>query len=212
MINHAFLISIRPRFAEMIFAGSKTVELRRVCPKVSAGDLALVYVSSPAMELRGSFEVGKILTASQSGGLLRLHAAVNKNRKEQSLPLHQELAMALQQQKPANCKANDLVLVNGVPKMKEFRQDLKKAGIPFLDERGHRMDYHALRTTFITRLSTMKVHPRLAMELARHSDMRLTMKTYTDAGQLPLRANFLSRASSSRSFVTAAGFRSRRKF
>jgi hypothetical protein len=33
----------------------------------------------------------------------------------------------------------------------------------------------------------MKVHPRLAMELARHSDMRLTMKTYTDAGQLPLR-------------------------
>ena len=64
--NHAFLISIRPRFAEMIFAGSKTVELRRVCPKVSAGDLALVYVSSPAMELRGSFEVGKILTASPS--------------------------------------------------------------------------------------------------------------------------------------------------
>jgi hypothetical protein len=32
----------------------------------------------------------------------------------------------------------------------------------------------------------MKVHPRLAMELARHSDLRLTMKTYTDAGQLPL--------------------------
>jgi len=64
--NHAFLISIRPRFAEMIFAGSKTFELRRVCPKVSVGDLALVYVSSPAMELRGSFEVGKILTASPS--------------------------------------------------------------------------------------------------------------------------------------------------
>ncbi|MGA9779096.1 MAG: tyrosine-type recombinase/integrase [Verrucomicrobiia bacterium] len=127
------------------------------------------------------------LVLGDNGGLLRLHAAVNKNRKEQSLPLHRDLAKALQQQKPADCKANDLVLVNGVPKMKEFRQDLKKAGIPFLDERGHRMDYHALRTTFITRLSTMKVHPRLAMELARHSDMRLTMKTYTDAGQLPLR-------------------------
>jgi hypothetical protein len=28
---------------------------------------------------------------------------------------------------------------------------------------------------------------RRALELARHSDMRLTMKTYTDAGQLPLR-------------------------
>jgi integrase len=126
------------------------------------------------------------LVLGESGGLLRIHAAVNKNRKEQALPLHRDLAKTLQQQKPANCKANDLVLVNGVPQMKEFRQDLKKAGIPFLDERGHRMDYHALRTTFITRLSTMKVHPRVAMELARHSDMRLTMKTYTDAGQLPL--------------------------
>lgn len=62
--SHAFLISIRPRFAEMIFAGTKTVELRRVCPKVVGGDLALVYVSSPAMELRGSFEVGEIVTAS----------------------------------------------------------------------------------------------------------------------------------------------------
>ncbi len=127
------------------------------------------------------------LVLGESGGLLRIHAEVNKNRKEQALPLHQELIKALQQQKPADGKPEDLVLPNGVPKMKEFRQDLAKAGIPFLDERGHRMDYHALRTTFITRLSTMKVHPRLAMELARHSDMRLTMKTYTDAGQLPLR-------------------------
>ena len=122
------------------------------------------------------------LVLGESGGLLRLHAAVNKNRKEQSLPLHHELAKALQQQKPADSKTDDLVVVNGVPKMKEFRQDLEKAGIPFLDERGHRMDYHALRTTFITRLSTMKVHPRLAMELARHSDNR--MLESTDAAPL----------------------------
>ena len=62
--KHALLISIRPRFAEMIFAGSKTVELRRVCPKIFPGDLALVYVSSPTKELRGGFEVGKIISAS----------------------------------------------------------------------------------------------------------------------------------------------------
>ena len=64
------------------------------------------------------------LVLGESGGLLRLHAAVNKNRKEQALPLHHELARALQQQKPANCKADDLVLVNGVPMMKQFRLDL----------------------------------------------------------------------------------------
>jgi len=127
------------------------------------------------------------LVFGESGGLLRIHAADNKNRKEQALPLHEELVKALQQHKPAGSKADDLVLPKGVPKMKDVRQDLKKAGIPFLDERGRRMDYHALRTTFVTRLSINKVHPRLAMELARHSDLKLTMKNYTDAGQLPLR-------------------------
>ena len=66
MNNHALLISIRPRFAEMIFSGSKTVELRRVCPKLSAGDLALVYVSSPIMELQGAFKVGEVISKSPS--------------------------------------------------------------------------------------------------------------------------------------------------
>jgi len=79
------------------------------------------------------------------------------------------------------------VVVNGVPKMKEFRQDCAKAGIPFLDERGHRMDYTPCGRRLSPGFRPLKVHPRLAMELARHSDMRLTMKTYTDAGQLPLR-------------------------
>ena len=119
--------------------------------------------------------------------MLRIHAVVNKNRKEQALPLHQELVRASQQQKPVGSKADDLVSPEGVPKMKEFRQDLKRAGIPFLDERGRRMDYHALRTTFVTRLSSNKVHRRRAMELARHSNLKLTMKDYTDVGQLPLR-------------------------
>jgi hypothetical protein len=72
--------------------------------------------------------------------------------------------------------------------MKVIRADFKTAGIPLVDERGHRVDFHALRMTYITRLQRAGVSPREAMELARHSDMRLTMKTYTDAGQLPLAA------------------------
>ena len=126
------------------------------------------------------------LVLGEQGGLLRIPVAVNKNRKDQPLPLHRELAAALQRSKPKDGPADALVLVNGVPDMDEFRADLEKAGIPFLDESGRRLDYHALRKTFITRLSRNKVHPRLAMELARHSDLKLTMTNYTDAGQLPL--------------------------
>jgi predicted transcriptional regulator len=62
MSVHAILFSIRPKFAEMIFAGTKTVELRRVLPRVVAGDLALIYVSSPTRQLQGAFEIGKIVS------------------------------------------------------------------------------------------------------------------------------------------------------
>ena len=126
------------------------------------------------------------LVLGEQGGLLRMPVAINKNRKDQPLPLHRDLVAALQRHKPKHCRPEDTVLVNGVPHMNEFRADLIKAGIAFMDQSGHRLDYHALRTTFITRLSRLKVHPRLAMEFARHSDLKLTMKNYTDAGQLPL--------------------------
>ncbi len=62
MSKHVLLLSIRPRFAEMIFSGTKTVELRRVRPTIAAGDLALVYVSSPVKELQGVFKVGKTIS------------------------------------------------------------------------------------------------------------------------------------------------------
>ncbi len=35
-------------------------------------------------------------------------------------------------------------------------------------------------------LPEQALHPRVAMEIMRHSDMRLTAKTYTDAGLLPV--------------------------
>jgi hypothetical protein len=39
-----------------------------------------------------------------------------------------------------------------------------------------------------TRLQQSGISPREAMELTRHSEMRLTLKTYTDTAQLPLAA------------------------
>ena len=42
-----------------------------------------------------------------------------------------------------------------------------------------------LRHTLATNLSRAGVAPRVAMEMMRHSDLRLTMKTYTDSTLLP---------------------------
>ncbi len=72
MSDRAVLMSIKPRYADMIFAGTKTIELRRVCPKIGQGDLVLVYVSSPRMALVGGFEVEGVVTATPTD-LCRSH-------------------------------------------------------------------------------------------------------------------------------------------
>ncbi len=52
--GRALLISIRPRFADLILNGDKTVELRRTKPSVKVGDSVLLYASSPICELIGT--------------------------------------------------------------------------------------------------------------------------------------------------------------
>lgn len=56
----------------------------------------------------------------------------------------------------------------------------KKWKIDKRDERGRTIDVHALRHTFGTLLSKGGVSPRTAQAAMRHSDINLTMNTYTD--------------------------------
>ncbi len=65
MSNSAILLSIRPEFAEKIFQGTKTVELRRIRPKqLRKGTLVLMYVSSPTKSLAGAFTVDEVIEQS----------------------------------------------------------------------------------------------------------------------------------------------------
>lgn len=64
MPSRTLLLSIRPGFADLIFAGEKSVELRRVRPKVESGDVVLVYVTSPIMALAGAFSVSQVFSGS----------------------------------------------------------------------------------------------------------------------------------------------------
>lgn len=58
------LLSIRPKYAAKILTGDKGVELRRTRPNVSAGDLVVVYASSPVKALIGTFQVAEVVTDS----------------------------------------------------------------------------------------------------------------------------------------------------
>jgi len=51
---------------------------------------------------------------------------------------------------------------------------------------GRRADLHALRMAYGANLTVSGASPRVVMELVRHSDIKLTMKIYTDVALLPL--------------------------
>lgn len=63
-MSKALLLSIKPRFAEAILDGTKLFELRKVKPRVGAGDLVLIYVTSPRCRLEGAFRVASVIEAT----------------------------------------------------------------------------------------------------------------------------------------------------
>lgn len=52
--NRMVVLSLKPRFAEAILAGDKTVELRRTEPKIVVPTRALLYAASPVRALLGT--------------------------------------------------------------------------------------------------------------------------------------------------------------
>ncbi|MFC8045122.1 hypothetical protein [Nocardia sp. NPDC057353] len=60
------LLSLRPRFAEAILDGSKTVELRRTRVSAPSGTLLVLYASSPVMAVVGVATLADRDTASPS--------------------------------------------------------------------------------------------------------------------------------------------------
>ena len=58
------LLSIHPRFAEAILAGTKKVELRRRVPRIAAGAEVLIYSTLPMGAIVGKFAVEQVITPS----------------------------------------------------------------------------------------------------------------------------------------------------
>lgn len=117
---------------------------------------------------------------------IAVRAAVSKNHAYAMQPLGADAAAALLGLTTVEAKPGDRVFLGRIPRMVQFRKDLEEAGIEYVDVRGEQVDFHALRKTFGTMLTLGGVSQRTVMELMRHSDMRRTAKTYTDAHMLPV--------------------------
>ena len=153
-----------------------------------SGPRATVYLTAIKTGLRrGELEKLEWRDVQLDGEpFLNVRAATTKNGKAAPIPIDAELSAALRELRGDRVQASGRVF-DSLPRIARFRADLAKAEIPSVSPSGERVDFHALRMTFQMRLTLNGISPRVVMEAMRHSDMKLTAKTYTDAGMLPTR-------------------------
>jgi len=114
---------------------------------------------------------------------LVLRSANEKNGKGSTVPLRGDLAAELQGWTRGR-SAGDLVFNLPAGLLRILNRDLVAAGIDKIDERDGRVHLHALRHSTGTALSAAGVSPRTAQAVMRHSNVNLTMNTYTDQNLL----------------------------
>ncbi len=155
---------------------------------VSNQNRSLIYLTAAYTGMRKGELIGLVwgdCYMEEERPYLAARAVTTKNAKDATIPLHPRLAAELLTVRPQDAKANDPVF----PAMKDIshaiRRDIERAGIERIDAMGRKLDFHALRYTFATRLAREGTAQRTAQELMRHSDPKLTAQIYTDASQLP---------------------------
>lgn len=137
----------------------------------------------------------KVSSFDLEGCMVTVQAAYSKNRKEATLPLRPGTAAELR-----TFFANKLPAAQAfaVPRRTAdmFKADLAATGeedesertvkeaIPYVDEAGRYVDFHALRHTCGTWLAACGVHPKVMQQIMRHCDINLTMRyTHVLTGQ-----------------------------
>ncbi|GHB93262.1 hypothetical protein GCM10007047_05730 [Cerasicoccus arenae] len=153
-----------------------------------AGSNRLLYLTAAYTGLRLG-ELRQVLRADVVFDRERPHikarAITTKNRKDALVPLHPLLVEEFNKVWPKNPQMDEPVFTIIKQPDAQFRRHLERAGIARIDALGRKVDFHALRYTFATKLAKSQVSQRLAQELMRHSDPKLTAMIYTDATQLP---------------------------
>jgi integrase len=143
---------------------------------------ALVYKTAILTGLRrGELESLRVQHLDLAGAMLHLPGQFTKNGEDATLPLREDLVEDLRIWLAQTGKRPGDAVFDVPERMnKILRRDLAWAGIPYRDEHERVFDFHSLRHTMASHMSKKRVAPRTAQRLLRHSDIKLTMQTYTD--------------------------------
>lgn len=168
-------------------------ELRRLLAAAGANPVSFGDLSGPdrrmlyAVAMTTGYRAKELASLSPAAFRLdadpptaRVRAGYSKNRKESEQPIPADVALALAEY--LGGRPGHAVIWPGswfADAAEMLRLDLQAADIPYRDEEGRVCDFHCLRHSFISLLQRSGAHPKVAQELARHSDIRLTMQVYT---------------------------------
>ena len=159
-------------------------EQRRAALEHLGRERALFYLLAVLTGLRrkelASLTVAQVHLDAVPSPFLDLHGKDAKSGRGAYIPLRKDAANELREHLGNGELLLDASLFSHPPTIRVFDADLRAAGIPKKDQRGHVVDIHALRHTFGTHLSATGAHPRTAMAAMRHSRVELTMNYYTD--------------------------------
>ncbi len=178
-LEDAMTIRTGPRKGEIAanLSDARKAKLRRL-----GRERALIYKTFVLTGLRAD-ELRTLSVGDLSFGdvpFIKLRHSNEKNRKGSSVPMRSDLAGELRTWIEGRDRADRVFNVPaGI--LRIMNRDLIAAGIPKTDADGCVVHVHALRHSFGTHLSRAGVAPRVAQAAMRHSDIALTMNTYTDA-------------------------------
>jgi len=177
---------------------------------LTGDDRAMLYLAAGLTGLRAA-ELASLTPASfdltAGTPAVTLEAAYSKRKRRDAVPLHSALVEALRPflaGKPAGARVWPGVWAGHNQAAHLIRRDLAAARTAWLAEaadpaervrregsdflayenaKGEFADFHSLRHTFITNLVRAGVMPAVAMKLARHSTIALTIDRYTHVGE-----------------------------
>ena len=178
-LEDAMTIRTGPRKGEI---ASKVSDERRAKLGLLGRERALIYKTFVLTGLRAD-ELRTLTIADLSFGdvpFIKLRHSNEKSRKGSTIALRSDLAADLREWIKGRDRSDTVFNVPaGI--LRIMNRDLTAAGINKTDADGCVIHVHALRHSFGTHLSRAGVAPRVAQAAMRHSDIALTMNTYTDA-------------------------------
>lgn len=167
--------------AQLLIA--KTYESKRVFRGLTGEDRARLYLLAQRTGLRRKELLSltpQSFDFSKTPPTVTVRAANSKRRRIDMLPLSDDVAEEMRDYISGRAATEPIWAGTWWEKSaKMLRQDLKDTGIAAVDEQGRVLDFHGQRTTFITGLARAGVPVSAAQKLARHSDVNLTLGTYT---------------------------------